>query len=298
MKDLFFVHSDVDDYGLTPEEFRVFGRVMRRWNKEKGCIEGSRQMAKGCSVSDRTVRNCLFVLVAAGVLRRTDRSIGLSPRYDPMPFEQWVDPACLPEIRGRAQAYRGGAVRRTTAVRGTAGCGTRNRGGVVRQQHEENPMKRIPEGNPEDGRSPVGSRRRSDKQTRNVDPRRSHAAIQAVKGLIGRFPNKLTWDDLIAVLREDFDRDKLEACAKAWAKAGWNMGNLAWVFEWYVNRIPDHIGGTRNGTTDQRSRVGKRDSRANDETHAASIGDRPDGGGFAIVEAGWDSRDVSGTRPS
>src|ERR1700754_42121 len=111
-----FVSSVLDDYGLTPEEFRIYGRVMRRWNEEYGCYESSRQMAKGCGVSDRTVRNCLFVLAAACVLRRTDRGVGRSPRYDPMPLAEWADPACLPEIRHRAQAYRGGAVRRTAAV--------------------------------------------------------------------------------------------------------------------------------------------------------------------------------------
>lgn len=116
-----FAHSDLDQYGLTPDEFRIYFRVIRRWNEKDGCFEGARQMAKGCSMSDRTVRDCLFVLVGARLIRRVERGPGLTPRYDPIPIERWADPSSLPELRKQARQYRKSAVLSTApAVLSTA----------------------------------------------------------------------------------------------------------------------------------------------------------------------------------
>lgn len=138
------VRSYLDDYGLTPQEFRVYGRVWRRWNEKDGCFESSRRMAKGCQMSDRTVRNCLFVLVAARLLKRTDLGQNLTLRYDPMPRESWANPSCLPILRKQAQGYRKGAVHKTPAVHEQQECGTSAPKSAVRETHEGNPMKVVP----------------------------------------------------------------------------------------------------------------------------------------------------------
>jgi hypothetical protein len=70
------------------------------------------------------------------------------------------------------------------------------------------------------------------------DNRAKHPAIVAVRAILGRFPNKLLWDEIIQILGDTPDLDKLRNCAKEWAKKTSNMGNMVWLFEWYKNGIP------------------------------------------------------------
>ncbi|MFY9223229.1 MAG: helix-turn-helix domain-containing protein [Blastocatellia bacterium] len=74
---------------------------------------------------------------------------------------------------------------------------------------------------------------------RNVsDNRAKHPAIAAVRAIVGRFPNKLLWDEIIDILGNSPDLEKLKRCATEWAKKTSNMGNMVWLFEWYKNGIP------------------------------------------------------------
>lgn len=79
------------------------------------------------------------------------------------------------------------------------------------------------------------------------DPRSQHAAIQAVKAMMQRWPEKVLWDDLIETLGERPDMVKLSACRKAWLGAGYNRNSLAWALEWYATGIP-----AKNGTGQRR----------------------------------------------
>lgn len=72
-----------------------------------------------------------------------------------------------------------------------------------------------------------------------VDPRASHRAIQAVRAITNRYPDKLVWDDIIALLGDTPNIEQLTLCAKAWARKSTNMGNLdTWLFDWYKNGLP------------------------------------------------------------
>ena len=72
-----------------------------------------------------------------------------------------------------------------------------------------------------------------------ADVRCKHPAIIAVRELIGRYPDKLTWDDIIDVLGETPDLEKLKQCAKTWARKTTNIANLdTWLFDWYINGLP------------------------------------------------------------
>jgi hypothetical protein len=152
-----------------------------------------------------------------------------------------------------------------------------------------------PADEPEESRSPVGSPSRRKKNS-PADPRGSHPAIVAVKSFIGRYPNKLTWDGLITALGEEFDRERLKACALAWAKVSPNMHNLAWVFEWYADGIPERSGGARNGSTDKQCKISERNSGKADAKSATQIGAESGGDGFKIVEPGRFNADVRGVR--
>lgn len=77
------------------------------------------------------------------------------------------------------------------------------------------------------------------KQKNPPDPRSKHVAIVAVREIIGRFPDKLIWDEIIQALGESPDLEQLKFCAREWAKKTTNMGNLStWLFDWYVNGLP------------------------------------------------------------
>lgn len=70
------------------------------------------------------------------------------------------------------------------------------------------------------------------------DSRAAHPAIIVVQEILGRFPNKLLWDEIIELLGETPDLEKLRLCAREWAKKTSNMGNMVWLFEWYKSGIP------------------------------------------------------------
>src|ERR1051326_6722606 len=92
-----FIHSELDDYGLSNAEFRVYGRLARR--AAKGVAKESVQnMAKDFMVSDRTVRRCLQVLKMCRLIAEQIRP-GKPTIYSLNPRTVWVDKKDLPAIR-------------------------------------------------------------------------------------------------------------------------------------------------------------------------------------------------------
>jgi len=66
-KNAIFVHSALDDAGLTPSEFRVVAHIARREGKFP-CFEAVPNMAKKCNLHETTVRDCLKTLVEREIL--------------------------------------------------------------------------------------------------------------------------------------------------------------------------------------------------------------------------------------
>jgi len=75
------------------------------------------------------------------------------------------------------------------------------------------------------------------------DERVDHPAIQAVRVITNRFPDKALWDKLIEELDVP-DLDHLRRCHVEWVARGFKPTNLAWAFEWYKNGIPEKQNGT------------------------------------------------------
>lgn len=72
------------------------------------------------------------------------------------------------------------------------------------------------------------------------DPRLDHHGLQVIRELVGQYPKKTVWDEIILLLPEGFDEEHLRDCAKEWAKISSNMSNIrAWLFDWFVNGIPN-----------------------------------------------------------
>jgi hypothetical protein len=67
-----FIHSTLDDAGLTPDQFRVFAHVSRRASSGK-CTAAGATMAKICRIHPDTLKRCIAELVRRKMLNKTER---------------------------------------------------------------------------------------------------------------------------------------------------------------------------------------------------------------------------------
>jgi DNA-binding MarR family transcriptional regulator len=127
-----FIHSELDDYGLTPIEFRVYARLARRAGNGTA-FESVPKMAKEFIVSDRTIQRALRVLIEAHLLHEQIRP-GRTTLYILTPRRAWSSRSQLPHIR--LQAKSKSSKRTGDHVTGdtTAGGDMRAGGGVTPQR--------------------------------------------------------------------------------------------------------------------------------------------------------------------
>jgi len=94
----------IDDYGFTPEEFRVFARIMRRTvGGEKDCYESIPNLSKSLMISEILVRRALKVLQRCNAITRTERP-GKSDLFDFNGSELWLPREELAGIRAEIEA--------------------------------------------------------------------------------------------------------------------------------------------------------------------------------------------------
>ncbi len=72
------------------------------------------------------------------------------------------------------------------------------------------------------------------------EPRFYHPALAAIREITKHSPDRVIWDDLIATLGSDFDRERLDQCYRAWRLRGFRTNNYGWVTDWYVNGIREY----------------------------------------------------------
>jgi predicted transcriptional regulator len=92
-----FIHSELDDYGLSCVEFRVYARLARR-SGNGVARESVPRMAKEFEVSDRTVQRALRVLVRCRLASETPRD-GRPTEYTLNPRSAWLPKNQLKAIR-------------------------------------------------------------------------------------------------------------------------------------------------------------------------------------------------------
>ena len=85
-----FVHSQLDDYGLTPPQFRVYAHIARRASSGKAWPAVA-TIARICLLHPQTVRQALRVLVRQQFITRQLRP-GRTPIYRLTPASQWQPP--------------------------------------------------------------------------------------------------------------------------------------------------------------------------------------------------------------
>ena len=83
-----FVQGELDDYGLDPFAFRLFGRIARRAGRDGGSYESVAHMAAGCQMSEGTVKRKLKYLISIGAITKSSRP-GRTTVYRPHPLELW-----------------------------------------------------------------------------------------------------------------------------------------------------------------------------------------------------------------
>ena len=79
------------------------------------------------------------------------------------------------------------------------------------------------------------------------DARFEHPAIQAIRTVTGKTPNKDTWDVLIARVHTPVDVPRLTECWQAWRMRNYSPVNLSGLLDWYDNGIPRN-GANRAGS--------------------------------------------------
>ena len=86
-----FIHSELDDYGLDPYEFRVYARFARRTGNTGQMYESVGNVAKACKMSERKVQHCIKVLLALRLIDLAKADKGETRHYDLLDIEAWVD---------------------------------------------------------------------------------------------------------------------------------------------------------------------------------------------------------------
>src|SRR5690349_20915938 len=93
-----FVRSDLDDYGLTPNEFRVYGRIARRAGEFGACTESVPNMARALKLGESTVRRCCHILALARLISEQEIE-GWTTERRITPISRWKNKAELPGLR-------------------------------------------------------------------------------------------------------------------------------------------------------------------------------------------------------
>ena len=82
-----FISAELDDFGLTPNQFRVLAHVSRRGD----CWESSRNIANICRLHLRTVRKSLKELTTMRLLNKEERK-GQTTKYKLAAPTLWIPP--------------------------------------------------------------------------------------------------------------------------------------------------------------------------------------------------------------
>jgi uncharacterized phage protein (TIGR02220 family) len=152
-----FVHSKLDEQGLSPSQFRVYCHLSRRAGNTKA-YAGIASMAKLTKLHPDTVRSCLKALERLSMVRREDRQ-GETSLYTLTPMEEWKHPETEGgDTPGKAMEGRGPKRREGSPGKAMEAHPPETDGGkgnpIEGAPLEGNPLKVIPEENPLLGETP------------------------------------------------------------------------------------------------------------------------------------------------
>lgn len=129
-----YIPSWLDDYPLTPLEFRLYCRISRRGE----CMQSPGKLAKEWGLSDRTIRDAFGLLLAAGLIGRKPNGPQRFIHFA-LGHESWARPDDVATIRATVLGYRGkGKAEGETTVTTTEVDATEVKATVVDEQNHGN----------------------------------------------------------------------------------------------------------------------------------------------------------------
>lgn len=113
-----FIHSCLDDYGLSPQQFRVYAHLARRAGGGKA-FPSVATVARVCKLHPQTARAALHVLVKHRLISRETRP-GTTPIYRLTPCTEWDPPVSIASTpRGKSGPI---SVSEGGTTKGVEGC--------------------------------------------------------------------------------------------------------------------------------------------------------------------------------
>lgn len=86
------IPDELDNYGLTPAEFRVYGHVSRKVMEDGKCVESLTDMATTCLLSENVILQALNKLTDAHKLLKRIKRVGETDEYTLTPLDEWAPP--------------------------------------------------------------------------------------------------------------------------------------------------------------------------------------------------------------
>lgn len=240
-----FIHSELDDYGLSNAEFRVYSRLARRAGENGIAKESIPNMADTFMVSTQTVRRCLHVLQTCRLINEQRRP-GKSTIYTLNPRKVWLDKKQLPEMRALAFNPTPTTRTPTCSVRGDMtdrGGLTSQIGGPLTPQIDEGypsevtPLKDI------HSSLPKGSGTR--KKTKERDPNLDHPAVVLYRDICHITPNEQQRADIVAA---SVDLDRYGGVLRKFMSEGQRPNRVDWTLERYQSN-GTHRPNIKNGSS-------------------------------------------------
>jgi DNA-binding MarR family transcriptional regulator len=110
-----FVHSELDDYGLDAQEFRIYAHLARRANGKTKAYPGITSMAESCRMNRHTVLRVVNSLEELGLIKIT-KTFGRRNEYVLTPPSEWKRPNQTGAVSGTGASQSTGAPFDTGAV--------------------------------------------------------------------------------------------------------------------------------------------------------------------------------------
>ena len=101
-----WLHYELDDMGLSPQEFRLYVHIVRRAGKGGACWEAVGNMADHCGMSESSVKRALKVLIKKGMLDKQPRT-GETSVFTIQDIEKWDLNPGHTDPGGRSERPRG-----------------------------------------------------------------------------------------------------------------------------------------------------------------------------------------------
>jgi len=224
-----FIHSELDDYGLSPIEFRTYARIARRAGGDSKLTESVPNMAESFGVAEVTVRRALQVLCLCRLISKKDRP-GWTPEYTLNEQEQWRDKTELKTVREAVLHPKSFTDTLITTDGGTpdhqtqGGVLTTDGGPSSLETDEGTPGKVLPEGTPNTPRA-------SAQEEPPAEPA-EELVIGMVDYLIahnGPLSNRSVQTKAVKWLLENYDPVECEDCLRYLFSEDWRTEAVTWV---------------------------------------------------------------------